>query len=129
MLDLSPIANAIKSVASPPPQAQPAVAEETKAVPETETPQAVPPPSPGKGNEPGLGEHVDVYDTEAANKPPAKSPKKKADEMEEEARKKSEELLGKGTGLPQPTTDPPHLELPFLKPLGHLLGRSVDATV
>jgi hypothetical protein len=131
MLDLSPIANAVKSVASPPPQAQPAIAEETKAVPDTDTAQAVPPPpASGKGgNEPGLGERLDVYDTEAAQShPPAKTAKQKADEARDEA--KEAELLGHGTGLPQPTTNPPPQELPFLKPLGHpLLGRTLDATV
>ena len=106
MLDLTPLANAVKSVASPPPQAQPAIAEETKAVPDTETSQAVPPPAPGRGgNEPGLGEHLDVYDTQAQAGPPPKTPKQKADEAREEAKK--ERLLGHGTGLPQPSDPPP----------------------
>src|SRR4051812_12931197 len=128
MLDLTPIASAVKAVASTPPQAQPAVAEETKSVPGTETPQAVPPPAPGKGSEPGLGEHVDLYDTEKAVEPPVVKPKtaKKQKEEEEEAQqaeaKDSPNLLGKGTGLPIPTTHPAPLSLPFLKPLGHPLG-------
>jgi hypothetical protein len=128
MLDLTPLANAVKSVASPPPQAQPAIAEETKAVPETETTQAVPPPPAGKGgNEPGLGEHLDLYDTEGMSKPPPKSARQKVEEAREEARK--EKLLGHDTGLPQPS-DPPPPELPFLKPIGHPpLGASIDATI
>jgi hypothetical protein len=128
-LDLNPIANAVKTVAPPPPLAQPAIAEETKAVPDTETSQAVPPPAAGKGgNEPGLGEHYDVYDTEAQAHPPAKTARQKADEAREEAIK--EHFLGQGTGLPQPTVDPPPPELPFLKPLGHpLLGKAIDAIV
>lgn len=127
MLDLTPIASAVKTVASPPPQAQPAIAEETKAVPETETHEAVPPPAAGKGgNEPGLGERLDVYDTDSPDKPPAKTPKQKAEEAREAARKAK--LLGQGTGLPQPSVDPPPPELPFLKPLGHpIIGTSVDA--
>lgn len=128
MLDLSPFANAVKTVTPPPPQAQPAVAEETKSVPGTETTQAVPPPAPGKGgNEPGLGEHVDVYDTEDKAAPPPKTEKQKVKEAREEAKKAR--LLGHGTGLPLPT-DPPPPELPFLKPLGHPpLGSAIDATV
>lgn len=127
MLDLTPLANAVKTVAPTPPQAQPAIAEETKAVPDTETTQAVPPPAAGKGgNEPGLGEHVDFYDTQA-QAPAAKTPKQKADEAREDARKGH--LLGHGTGLPQPS-DPPPPDLPFLKPLGHPpLGASIDATI
>jgi hypothetical protein len=129
MLDLTPLANAVKAVTSPPPQAQPAIAEETKAVPDTETTQAVPPPAAGKGgNEPGLGERLDVYDTESQASPPPKTAKQKAEEALAEAKK--EHLLGHGTGLPQPTVDPPPPELPFLKPLGHpLLGTAIDATV
>ena len=128
MLDLSPLANAVKPVAPPPPQAQPAIAEETKAVPDTETTAAVPAPAAGKGgNGPGLGEHVDLYDTENEAAPPPKSEKQKAKEAREHARK--ERLLGHGTGLPQPT-DPPPPELPFLKPIGHApLGSAIDATV
>jgi len=39
-------------------------------------------------------------------------------------------VLGDGTGLPQPTVDPPPAELPFLKPLGHpLIGIALDAKV
>ena len=87
MLDLTPIASAIKTVASPPPQAMPDVAEETKSAPGTQTPQAVAAPVPGKGSEPGLGEHVDVYDTQAsAEPPPSKSAKKKQEEAEEAAK-------------------------------------------
>jgi len=129
MLDLNPIANAVKTVTSPPPQAQPAIAEETKAVPDSETSQAVPPPATGKGgNEPGLGEHFDVYDTQSKTQPPPKTARQKAEQAREEALKGR--VLGKGTGLPQPTVDPPPPELPFLKPLGHpLIGTAVDATV
>jgi hypothetical protein len=129
MLDLNPIVNAVKTVASTPPQAQPAIAEETKAVPDTETTQAVPPPAPGKGgNEPGLGEHFDVYDTNGQAQPHPKTARQKADQAREDALK--EHMLGQGTGLPQPTVDPPAPELPFLKPLGHpLIGAALDATV
>ena len=128
MLDLTPLANAVKAVSSAPPQAQPAIAEETKAVPDTETTQAVPPPAPGKGgNEPGLGEHVDIYDTDRNRQPPPKTARQKLNDAREAAKK--EALLGHGTGLPQPT-DPPPPELPFLKPLGHApLGAALDATV
>jgi hypothetical protein len=105
----------------------PSVAEETKAVPETETNQAVPPPVPGKGSEPGLGEKVDLYDSQKVTTPgPLKSDKKKLEESQEAVRK--HELLGHETA-PQPTTTPPPQELPFLKPLGRNLGRSIDATV
>lgn len=129
MLDLNPIANAVKTVSTPPPQAQPAIAEETKAVPETETSQAVPPPAAGKGgNEPGLGEHFDVYDTQSQAQPHPKTARQKAELAREEALK--ERMLGQGTGLPQPTVDPPPAELPFLKPLGHpLIGAALDAKV
>ena len=131
MLDLSPIASAVKTVASPPPQAMPDVAEETKSAPGTETPQAVAAPAPAKGSEPGLGEHVDVYDTQAPPEPPAsaatKSAKKKQEEAEEAA-KESPELIGH-SAFPQPSINPPPPELPFLKPLGPLglLGQTLDA--
>ena len=127
MLDLNSFANTAKSVASPPPQAQPAIAEETKAVPDSITSQAVPPPAAGKGgNEPGLGEHLDVYDTEG--KPQThKTPRQKVEEARMHAKAR---LLGYGTGLPQPTVDPPPAEWPFLKPLGHpLLGSGIDARI
>jgi hypothetical protein len=129
MLDQTPIASSVKAVASAPPQAQPAIAEETKAVPDTETTEAVAPPPPGKGgNEPGLGEYVDVYDTENPPGPAPKTPKQKAEEARAKAGKA--ELLGHGTGLPQPSVDPPPPDLPFLKPLGHpILGATLDATV
>lgn len=41
------------------------------------------------------------------------------------------ELLGTGTGLPQPSVEPLHQDLPFLKPLGMPppLGRSIDARI
>jgi hypothetical protein len=128
MLDLTPLANAIKTVASVPPQAQPAIAEETKAVPETETAQAVPPPPAGKGgNGPGVGEHLDLYDTEGENKPPPKTARQKMDEAREKARK--EKLLTHDAAKPQPA-DPPPPVIPFLKPLGHpALGSSIDASV
>jgi hypothetical protein len=128
MLELTPLANAVKAVASPPPQAQPAIAEETKAVPNTETTQAVPPPAAGKGgNGPGVGEHLDLYDTENKAKPPPKTARQKADEAREEARK--QELLTHDAALPQPS-DPPPPEIPFLRPLGQPpLGASLDATV
>lgn len=127
MMDLSPIANAGKSVAPPPPQAQPSVAEETKAVKDTETTHAVAPPVPSKGSEPGLGEKLDLYDSHPAHQPaPGKSEKKKMEEAQEALRKA--ELLGHESA-PQPTTDPPPQELPFLKPLGRQLGQAIDATV
>lgn len=123
MMDLSPIASATKSVTPLPPQAQPSVAEETKAVPETETTHAVAPPVPGKGSEPGLGQKLDLYDTQKVTTPaPLKSDKKKLEEAQEAMR--SSKLLGHETA-PQPTTNPPPQELPFLKPL----GRAIDATV
>jgi hypothetical protein len=86
-------------------QGQPSIAEELRPVPQAEIDEAVPPPA--KGGEPGLGQQLDLYDTDP--KP---------------------ELLGDSTGLPQPTTDPIHLDLPFLKPLSEdYLGHSVDARV
>ncbi|GEM_PF-2400555 len=160
MLDLSSIANAIKSVQSQPPQAQPSVAEATKPVPGTEIQAPVPPAA--KGGDPGLGEHLDMYDTEksrlaslpkeakAAKLVPDDAPTRevqaemlrssqaedakvanaKEAEAEREKEKAKLQLLGKGTGLPQPSTDPVHQDLPFLKPLGgQPLGQSIDARV
>jgi hypothetical protein len=139
MLDFGPIANAVKSMQGPLPQAQPSVAEETKPVPKSETVHAVP-PLPAKGGEAGLGEHLDLYDTETP--PNAPQAKPKAEVKHEEPRDAAEEkngkkdkpepkplkLAGSESGLPQPTTSPPKIELPFLKPLGHLLvGKSLDA--
>ncbi|HKP95670.1 MAG TPA: hypothetical protein VJ385_07925 [Fibrobacteria bacterium] len=155
MMDLSPIANAVKSVQAPPPQAQPSVVEEMKPVPQTETVDAVP-PLPAKGGEPGLGEHLDLYDTEVPypsaapketkpkvaapdpedvshrNAPPAElSPNgTKAEAPKREKPRVKTELLGDKTDLPPP---PPHTvdaEFPFLKPLGGIpLGKSIDARI
>ena len=107
MSDLNFITQAGKSTPLPLQgmQGQPAIADELRPVPQAEIDEAVPPPA--KGGEPGLGEYLDLYDTEA--KP---------------------ELLGDRTGLPQPGTDPIHPDLPFLKPLGEdYLGHSIDARV
>lgn len=161
MLDLSPIANAIKSVQAPPPAAMPQAAEEMKPVPQAEIEHAVP-PLPAKGGEPGLGEHLDLYDTQAGRKqiPPASREASVAkdaaaqtgssdtpqdptaapaaeipDPVKEEVAKLEKaktklELLGNKTGLPQPTTDPPPAELPFLTPLGgKVLGQAIDARI
>ena len=150
-MDLSPIVNTIKQATPPPPQAQPSVSEAMKPVPETEI-QTPAPPLPTKGGEPGLGEHLDLYDTEASQTPmPSKEAKadaaipdnaptrdvqaelaraKEVKDEKEKARLAKQELLGKDTGLPMPTTDPVHLELPFLKPLGKQpLGNAIDARI
>lgn len=149
MLDLGPITNALKSLQAPPPQAQPSVAEEMKPVPETEIQAPVPPPP--KSAEPGLGEHFDIYDNQAAQPlPPTKEAKAKevlpehapTKEVQEEITRAKDtepkkekpkpklDLLGNGTGLPQPTTEPVHIDMPFLKPLGKKpLGQSIDARI
>lgn len=143
MLDLGPITNLVKSV-QPPPQAQPSVAEAMKPVPDTEIHTPVPPP-PAKGGEPGLGEHLDFYDTET-QRPESQTKETEtqpvipddASTFQVQAQlfeRAKLDLLGKGTGLPQPTTDPMHLDLPFLKPLGQSppgqppLGQSIDARI
>jgi hypothetical protein len=141
MLELGPIANVLKT-AQPPVQAQASASEAMKAVPDTEIQAPVPPP-PAKGGEPGMGEHLDFYDTEmarhAAQAEAQVSSAKTADAKDTEAKKEKEraklDLLGKGTGLPQPTTEPMQVELPFLRPLGQAppaqssLGQSIDALI
>jgi hypothetical protein len=57
-----------------------------------------------------------------------------ARQVESEDKEKAKvdaELLGNDTGLPQPSVEPVHLDLPFLKPLGMPppLGRSIDARI
>src|SRR5690606_27868462 len=101
MLDLSPIASAIKLLQQPPPQVMPLVAKAMKPVRDSETLAAVPPPP--KGGRPGLGGHMDLYDTDAATLPDA------SDE-------------------PVPEAAPP-IGLPSLKPLGPELGKAFDARV
>jgi hypothetical protein len=114
MMDLSPIANAIRQVQSPPPQAQPAAAEELKPVPQAQTEVAV--PAPPKGGDAGLGENVDVYDEGADTGEGAEGG------MQEETKT---ELLGQNALSPSP----PRPDFPFLKLLGTLpLGGSIDAT-
>ena len=132
MLDIGHIANAIKSAQPPPLQAQPSIPDEMKPVPQAETENAVPPPA--KGGDPGLGEHLDLYDTEAGQNPVVKDPRVSADAAESPATPETAqpklELLGDKTGLPQPSTEPIHPELPFLKPLGgDYLGHSLDARI
>ena len=139
MLDFGPIANAVKSVQGPLPQAQPSVVEETKPVPESEIRHAVPPLPPKGGGEAGLGENLDFYDIETPQNPAQAKPKPEvvheaardaADEKngkKEKPEPKPLKLAGSESGLPQPTTSPPKFELPFLTPLGHFIGHSVDA--
>jgi hypothetical protein len=108
MMDLSPIANAIRQVQSQPPQAQPTVAEELKPVPQAETEVAVPAPSKGGGT--GLGEKLDLYDEEPESG---------------DASGMKTELLGEQALAPAP----PHPDFPFLKILGSIpLGGSIDTT-
>lgn len=104
MLDLNPIASVLKTVLPPTPQAAPRVAEETAPVPEAVTGEAVPPPAPAKGNDPGLGGNVDLYSGTAA-----------------QAR-----LLGEES---EPQAMAPHPDLPFLKPLGRVRGQAIDARI
>jgi hypothetical protein len=114
MMDLSPIANAIRQVQSPPPQAQPAVAEEMEPVPQSQTAVAV--PAPSKGGDAGLGGNVDVYDEGSDNGGDAEGG---------EAPEEKSELLGQRALKPAP----PHPDFPFLKILGSLpLGSAIDAT-
>jgi hypothetical protein len=104
MLDLSPIASAIKTLQQPPPQVMPLVAKAMKPVRDAETLAAVPPPV--KSGRPGLGEHMDLYDTDA------------------------EAFAAMASGDDEMVPDPaPPIELPFLKPLGAPLGKSIDAKV
>lgn len=152
-MDLGPIATVVKSATPPPPQAQPSVAEAMKPVPETEIQAPVPPPA--KGAHPGLGEHLDLYDTEKPPVPahpaerqahqvtPDDAPTREvqaqilaaeaeAEAQEEEDKVASEaQLLGKDTGLPQPSVKPVHPDIPFLKPLGRSapLGQAIDERV
>lgn len=122
MIDLSTIANAIKSVQAPLPSALPSVSEEMKPVPQAEITDAVPPP-PAKGGDPGLGEHLDLY---AAEEPEPNAAPTEA-EKPAQARIKTD-LLGDKTNAPPPQTV--EVELPFLKPLGRIpLGRSIDARI
>ncbi len=152
-MDMGPIATVVKSALPPPPQAQPSVAEAMKPVPETEIQAPVPPPA--KGAQPGLGERLDLYDTEK-HPAPAQPAESKAQQVipndaptrevqaqilaaeaeataqEEEDKAASEaQLLGKDTGLPQPSVNPVHPDLPFLKPLGRSapLGQAIDERV
>lgn len=162
IMDMGPINTVVKSAQPPPPQAQPSVAEAMKPVPETEIQAPVPPPA--KGAQPGLGEHLDLYDNAKPHVPaqtaeskagqviPDHAPTRevqaeivrtKADRAEksdkagkaaqaEKAKAASEaELLGHDTGLPQPSVEPVHLDLPFLKPLGQRapLGQSIDERI
>jgi hypothetical protein len=134
MSDVNFITQAGKSALNLPSQAHPAIAEELRPVPQAELDQAVPPPA--KGGEPGLGEHLDVYDTEAGSgtksESTAESEQPNGAALAAAAQKSvpKPELLGDKTGLPQPTTDPIHLELPFLKPLGaDYLGHTIDSRV
>lgn len=130
MLDLSHIANAVKASQAPPPQAQAPIAQALKPVPEAEIENAVP-PLPAKGGEPGLGEHLDLYDTE---NPIVKDPRVSAAASEKKA---VAETAGKavvpetdGTSEEPPQPEPVHVELPFLKPLGEdFLGQAIDARI
>lgn len=152
-MDMGPITTVVKSAIPPPPQAQPSVAEAMKPVPETEIQAPVPPPA--KGAQPGLGEHLDLYDTGKHSVPaqPAESKAQqvipddaptrevqaeivrakveKAEKAEKEKAASEAHLLGKDTGLPQPSVEPVHLDLPFLKPLGRPapLGQAIDERV
>ena len=55
----------------------------------------------------------------------------KATQAEKDKAASEAELLGNDTGLPQPSVEPVHLDLPFLKPLGQRapLGQSIDERI
>ncbi len=116
------------------------VAEKEVQTKVAEAAKVTPAPSPGDagpqgGNsgQPGLGEKVDIYDTEAARAAAEKAATDKAalvhSQNNETATEKSEKnheakvktnlhLLGKGEGLPNPADLPAEPEFPFLVPLG-----------
>lgn len=132
-IDMGPITTVVKSALPPPPQAQPSVSEKMKPVPEAEIQAPVPPPP--KGAQSGLGEHLDLYDTEkhlhdAENHPVPAEAEQAAREEKDDAADESH-LLGNGTGLPQPSVEPAHADLPFLKPLGQPapLGQAIDERI
>lgn len=118
MLDLSPIASAIRMLQQPPPQVMPLVAKVMKPVRDSEIPVAVPPPA--KSGRAGLGQHMDLYDTDAEAKPAASDPAREEDTAF------PLEPSEKGSQVPDA---PPPIELPFLKPLGPPLGKAFDARV
>lgn len=121
MLDLSPFTSAMKPVLPPTPQAAPRVAEEMMPVPDVETGEAVPPPRPpAKGNDPGLGGNVDLYDSHEAIVPPNESDAPDSESVGQA------HLLGEASEMPAPA---PHAELPFLKPLGRVRGQAIDARI
>jgi hypothetical protein len=145
-MDMGPITTVVKSAIPPPPHAQPSVAEAMKPVPETEIQAPVPPPA--KGAHPGLGEHLDLYDAptrevqaeivranveknDKSERAVASDNAEKAAQEEGEKAAGEAHLLGNGTGLPQPSVEPVHPDLPFLKPLGRAapLGQAIDERV
>jgi len=121
MLDLSPIASAIKMLQQPPPQVMPLVAKAMKPVRDSETLAAVPPPP--KSGRSGLGGHMDLYDTDSGTFRAASGAP-----VPEEQIVLSEDSPDKLPQAAVPDTAPP-IDLPFLKPLGPELGRTFDAIV
>ncbi len=120
-----------------------------------ETAKVTPAPSPGdagpqggSSGQPGLGEKVDIYDTEAARVAAEKaatekaalahsqdkeSTKNKTDKNHQAKPKSNLHLLGKGEGLPNPADIPEEPKFPFLVPLGSQSlqakpGKVIDTT-
>ena len=97
----------------------------------------------GTSGEPGLGNHIDLYDTQAAKMAAEKGAQAVTQDKapvittppkppEPKVVIKKVEMLGDDTVFPEPSEVPPSPEFPYLKPLGPRSrkqpGQSFDAT-
>ena len=111
----------------------------------TEAAKVTPPPPSGEGGssgQPGLGDHVDLYDTQASKVAAEKAAQSGAQEKAkssvpagksvETKPAKKPEIIGKDAAFPEPSEVPPEPEFPYLSPLGGQTGKqpgqSFDAT-
>lgn len=143
-MDINPLTRSLNLPATPVVPSNTPAAEEVERQ-AAETAKVTPPPASGDAashggtsGQPGLGTHVDLYDTHgaqmAAEKNAQSATQAKApappDQAEADKPEKKLHLLGKGTGLPEPADPPPNPEFPFLSPLGSAkTGQVVDTKV
>ncbi len=143
-MDVNPITRSLNLPPSPvipsnTPAAEQVQAQVADAAKVTAPPASGDPaPHGGTSGQPGLGDHVDVYDTEAVKQAAEKNaqsgaPAENSSSLEKAAAAKPEKkmhILGRGSGLPEPADPPTEPEFPFLVPLGSKQpGQVFDAKI
>lgn len=143
-MDVNPLTRSLNLLPTPvipsnTPAAEEVQRQATETAKVTPTPASGDPaPHGGTSGQPGLGDHIDVYDTEVAKSALRKSGQSGAqdktpspeDKTQAAIPEKKLHLLGRGSGLPEPADPPMDTTFPFLVPLGSKkAGQGFDAIV